>query len=184
MGRPGCATGTAGAGCTRRNQGRSMYPMSSSTPVAGSAGEPSSTPGPGPGDLGPGLADNLRAAYATGLTRPVGWRREQLGQLVRMMRQEAGALTDAMADDLGKPELEGWLTDVAAVRRDIQGIMPGLDDWSTPRPVRVPWTMKPGRARIVPEPLGAVLVIGPGTTPSDAPSCPWPSPWPPATRPP
>jgi aldehyde dehydrogenase (NAD+) len=70
-----------------------------------------------------------------------------------------------MADDLGKPELEGWLTDIAAVRRDIQGIVRQVGSWAAPRRVPVPWTMRPGRAEVVPEPLGTVLVIGPWNYP-------------------
>ncbi len=54
----------------------------------------------------PGPGRPLRASFATGLTRSVAWRRQQLSGLARMLRHDAGALTDAMAADLGKPELE------------------------------------------------------------------------------
>ena len=101
-----------------------------------------------------------------------------------MLRHDAGRLTDAMAEDMGKPEVEAWLTDVAAVRKDIEGVIRHLDSWAAARPVRVPWTLRPGRAQVVPEPLGAVLVIGPGTTRCVAWSYPWLSPWRRATRPP
>ena len=43
-------------------------------------------------DLPVSAADRLRANFATGLTRPVVWRRQQLGQLSRMLRDEATAL--------------------------------------------------------------------------------------------
>ncbi len=108
----------------------------------------------------PALADQLRATFRTGLSRSVSWRRAQLRELVWLLRREAGALTDAMVADLGKPELEGWLTDLAVVRRDIESVARQVGSWSAPRRVAVPWTLWPGQAEIVPEPLGAVLVIG------------------------
>jgi aldehyde dehydrogenase (NAD+) len=111
------------------------------------------------------VADQLRATFRTGVTRPVSWRRAQLSELVWLLQREAGALTDAMAADLGKPELEGWLTDIAAVRRDIEGVLRHVESWATPRRVAVPWTLWPGRAEVVPEPLGTVLVVGPWNYP-------------------
>jgi len=116
-------------------------------------------------DLPVPWAEQLRASVANRLTRPVAWRREQLGQLARMLRDETTRLTGAMAEDFGKPEMEGWLTDVAAVRKDIEGIVRHVDGWAAPRAVRVPWTLRPGRAQVVPEPLGAALVIGPWNYP-------------------
>src|SRR5579863_3190392 len=91
------------------------------------------------------ISEELRGSVSSGLTRPLDWRREQLAGLVRLLREDASTLTDAMAADLGKPELEGWLTDVAAVRRDIEGIHLHVDAWVAPRPVRVPWRLQPGR---------------------------------------
>lgn len=117
-------------------------------------------------DRAPGLiAPELRKVFSSGLTRSLDWRRAQLGQLARLLRDDAGLLIDAMADDMGKPKVESWLTDVAAVRRDIEGIIRHLDRWAAARPVPVPWTLRPGRAQVVPEPLGAVLVIGPWNYP-------------------
>jgi aldehyde dehydrogenase (NAD+) len=125
---------------------------------------PGQVPGPQPEPIA-GLAGTLRTTFQTGLTRPLAWRLEQLRGLARLLRLEAGTLTEAMASDLGKPELEGWLTDVAAVGRDIEDILRHVGEWAAPRHVGVPWTLQPGRARIIPEPLGAVLVIGPWNYP-------------------
>ena len=52
-----------------------------------------------------------------------------------------------MAADLGKPELEGWLTDIAAVRRDIEGVVRqvGLLGCSPPGRRAVDLVAWPGR---------------------------------------
>jgi aldehyde dehydrogenase (NAD+) len=84
---------------------------------------------------------------------------------VRLLDKGGAKLTAAMKEDLGKPETEAWLTDVAAVRRDIQGIIANIGRWAAPRRARVPWSLQPGRATVLAEPLGAVLVIGPWNYP-------------------
>jgi aldehyde dehydrogenase (NAD+) len=111
------------------------------------------------------VARGLREVFATRLTRPLAWRRGQLDRLALLLDEGAPQLTAAMARDMGKPELEAWLTDVAAVRRDVVGVASALASWAAPRPVPVPWALWPGRAAVVPEPLGAVLVIGPWNYP-------------------
>ena len=118
-------------------------------------------------DLAPanGLAAALRATHATGLTRPLEWRHEQLSALARMLRDGADALVGAMGEDMSRPATEAWLTDVAAVRRDVEAIARDLARWAAPRRVRVPWQLWPGRAEVRPEPLGAVLVLGPWNYP-------------------
>lgn len=70
-----------------------------------------------------------------------------------------------MVEDMGKPATEAWLTDIAAVRRDILGVVSRFADWAAPRRVAVPWQLRPGRAMVIPEPLGAVLVIAPWNYP-------------------
>jgi len=111
------------------------------------------------------VADQLRAAFHTGLTRPLEWRRAQLDRLALMLRDGSAQLTDAMAQDMGKAHVEAWLTDVAAVRRDLRGILAHLDSWASPRRVKVPWALQPSKAQVLSEPLGTVLVLGPWNYP-------------------
>lgn len=111
------------------------------------------------------LAETLRGGFRTGLTRPLEWRRQQLRALAEMLQVGASALTAAMAADMGKPAIEAWVTDIASVRRDVAAMATELRRWAAPTRVPVPWQLWPSRAEIVPEPLGAVLVIGPWNYP-------------------
>ncbi|MEP6623965.1 MAG: aldehyde dehydrogenase family protein [Acidimicrobiia bacterium] len=106
-----------------------------------------------------------RAAFHTGRTRPPDWRRTQLRALDRMLVQSEAELCEALRLDLGKPALEGYLTDIAFVRAEIAVTLHDLDRWLRPERVKVPVKQQPARARIHRDPLGTVLIIGPWNYP-------------------
>lgn len=111
------------------------------------------------------VAARLRATFGAGRSRPLPWRHQQLRALAAMLRDGADQLGQAMSADLGKPRVEGWLTDIGAVRLDVQRAERRIDRWAARRPVAVPWTLQPARAEVVPEPLGTILIIGPWNYP-------------------
>ena len=106
-----------------------------------------------------------RAAFNSGRTRPVAWRKAQLHALDRMFVEREEDLCEALRLDLGKPALEGYLTDIAFVRAEIAETLRNLDRWLTPARATVPVKQQPGRARIHRDPLGTVLIIGPWNYP-------------------
>jgi aldehyde dehydrogenase (NAD+) len=107
----------------------------------------------------------LRRGFDSTLTRSVPWRRAQLRQLKRMLREKDADWLDALGADLGKPATEGWATDIGAVNAEIDYLLRHLDEWAEPRKVHVPIKLGRGAAMIIPEPLGVVLVIGPWNLP-------------------
>lgn len=107
----------------------------------------------------------LRATFDDGRTRPVGWRKDQLRALGRLLASCEGELLDALRADLGKPAVEGFVTDLAFVRAEIDYTLTHLDAWLRPQRVGVPVKQQPGKARLHRDPLGAVLVIGPWNYP-------------------
>jgi aldehyde dehydrogenase (NAD+) len=111
------------------------------------------------------LLGRLRAVHASGLTRPLGWRRSQLDGLRRLLHEHEDELVAALAADLGKPAIEAWLTELGHVANEIEHIGRNLARWCSPEPVAVRAALRPARARIVPEPLGVCLVIAPWNYP-------------------
>jgi aldehyde dehydrogenase (NAD+) len=111
------------------------------------------------------IVKHLRRGYDSGLTRSLGWRRSQLKQLQRMLSEREADWLDALSADLRKPRTEGWATDIGAINGEIQALYRNLGRWAEPRPVSVPIRLGVGRARVVPEPLGLVLVIAPWNYP-------------------
>ncbi|MEB3266184.1 MAG: aldehyde dehydrogenase family protein [Cyanobacteriota bacterium] len=109
-------------------------------------------------------SDRLRQPVRQGLTRPLAWRLQQLERLEQGLKQQEAAVLEALAADLAKPEVEAWF-ELVAVRQEIDLCRRRLRRWMAPRPVPVPLSLRPGRAEVIAEPLGCVLIIGPWNYP-------------------
>src|SRR5690606_40031462 len=57
-------------------------------------------------------------------------------------------LLDALRQDLGKPRIEGWSTDVAYTRSEVRLLHRNLERWTAPERVRLPLLSLPGSGRI------------------------------------
>ncbi len=109
--------------------------------------------------------ERVRAGFAAGVVRSHEARRTQLEQLRRFLVEEEATLTGAIHHDLGKPAIEAYTTEIGFVLGEIEHALDRFDAWVRPRRVGLPIHLKPGSARIVPEPLGTVLIIGPWNYP-------------------
>ncbi|MEX1220939.1 MAG: aldehyde dehydrogenase family protein [Idiomarina sp.] len=103
---------------------------------------------------------SLRHAFASGITKPLAWRREQLGLLQQLLREHETELMHALQQDLGKPAAESWSTELGFLHRDIRHTLKNLSRWSKPQRVKQTLLAWPGRSEIRPEPLGVVLILG------------------------
>ena len=62
----------------------------------------------------PNTVRRLRETFASGRTRSVEWRKQQLQALERMMTENEGAIMEALEKDLGRSPFEAWLADIAS----------------------------------------------------------------------
>ncbi|WP_346839225.1 aldehyde dehydrogenase family protein [Microbulbifer sp. SAOS-129_SWC] len=106
------------------------------------------------------LMAGLRSYYRSGTTAELSWRRQQLGQLRRMIADNERRFLQALQQDLHKAPQEGFMTEVAAVCGDIDHALKQLKKWVRRRRAATPLVAQPGRSYIQPEPLGVVLIIG------------------------
>ena len=113
----------------------------------------------------PRLVRELRAAFDSGKTRPLTWRREQLAGLVAMLREHGDDLVAAIQADFGKPTLEAWAADIGSVKVEASLARKHLKAWTKPQRVWTPLSQRPAKARLVHEPLGVVLIIAPWNYP-------------------
>ena len=109
--------------------------------------------------------ERLRARFGTGVTRSLEWREEQLDGVITFLEDHTSALTAAMHQDLGRPALEAWIADIGPSIAEAKYVRKNLRKWAKPRKVSLSIATQPGKARIVPEPLGVALIIAPWNYP-------------------
>lgn len=105
------------------------------------------------------LVERLRAAYLGDRTKSFDWRDQQLDALKRMLLEHESDFLDALREDLGKPHLEGWITELSYVTGEIDHCRKHLRRWMKPRKVSTPVFAQPGKSWVQAEPLGVVLVM-------------------------
>jgi aldehyde dehydrogenase (NAD+) len=111
------------------------------------------------------LIQAQRSHFATGQTRSLSARREQLNRLKASVLAAEADITAALKADLGKSAFEAFISEVALVAGDIDHALKHLSQWSKPHRVNMPMTAQPASGQIVPEPLGVVLIISPWNYP-------------------
>ncbi|MDO4239868.1 aldehyde dehydrogenase family protein [Micrococcus sp.] len=102
----------------------------------------------------------IRAEADARTAHPREVREARLRAVRRMLSEHQDRFAAALAQDLGKSRTEALLTEVGSVVSEIDHALAHLDAWMKPRKAPVPLAFQPASARVVPVPLGAVLVIG------------------------
>lgn len=117
------------------------------------------------GEAAQTLLASQQARFATGETRLPAFRREQLKVLRRLLIEQQAVLARALKDDLGKPESEIVTGELGLVVSEVTRLLKGMKRWSRPQKVSTPLLLWPAKSRILREPYGPVLVIGPWNVP-------------------
>lgn len=95
----------------------------------------------------------------------LSWREESLDRLAQEIERREAAIMKALFDDLGKPELEAFSTEIGVVLGSISVARRELRSWAAPQKVSTPLKLLPGSSEILSAPKGAVLVLSPWNYP-------------------
>lgn len=106
-----------------------------------------------------------RAFFRSGATRALDFRLHQLARLKETIRARENDLYDALKADLNKPEFEVYVAEVSFVYNEISHLMKELGTLASPKRVSTPLILQPATSRILYDPLGVVLIIGPWNYP-------------------
>ena len=108
----------------------------------------------------PAVVAGLRKTFATGRTRDVAWRKQQLQALEKMVVDNEPAIAVALEQDLGRKPFEAWLADIASTASEAHDAAKNVGKWTKRKHRLLEKSQLPGRAWIEYEPFGTVLVIG------------------------
>ncbi|MEG5140690.1 MULTISPECIES: aldehyde dehydrogenase [unclassified Microcoleus] len=104
-----------------------------------------------------------RQFFATGKTKDVDFRIEQLKHLKSAIVSNQSRIVDAVKADLNRPEYEAYF-EIASIA-EVNYAIKNVKSWAKPKKVPTSIDQFPASARIYPEPLGVVLIIGPWNYP-------------------
>src|SRR5512141_261322 len=109
--------------------------------------------------------EKMRAYFDTGITKSSGFRKEQLKKLKASVLKHEQDLYDALFADLKKSPEETWVTETGLVVSELNSAIKHLHNWMAPQTVATNLLNLPSSSKVLKEPLGVVLIIGPWNYP-------------------
>lgn len=104
--------------------------------------------------------DALQSTFDSSKTRELSFRRQQLGSLIDLLKDNEDELSTALKKDLCKSSFESWSSEIGFVIAEIEFALKHLNKWVRPKKVSSPLVVQPAKSTIMAEPLGLVLIIG------------------------
>jgi aldehyde dehydrogenase (NAD+) len=109
--------------------------------------------------------EKLRHYFNSGSTRSYSARKAQLKKLSSSILKYENDLYAALYSDLKKSKEETWVTEIGMVMAELRTAIRYLANWMEPEKVATTLVNFPSSSKIVKEPLGVVLIIGPWNYP-------------------
>jgi aldehyde dehydrogenase (NAD+) len=109
--------------------------------------------------------EKMRQLFNSGQTKSYSFRKEQLKKLKTSILKHEAELYDALYTDLKKSKEETWVTETGMVISELNAAITDLRNWMEPEKVSTNLLNLPSGSRVLKEPLGVVLIIGPWNYP-------------------
>ncbi|KAK2975756.1 hypothetical protein RJ640_027610 [Escallonia rubra] len=103
------------------------------------------------------LVKELRKVYRSGKTKSHEWRVSQLKSILKMVEEKEKDIIKALQEDLSKPELEAYISEISMTKGSCKHALEELEGWMKPQKAKTSITTYPSSAEIVSEPLGVIL---------------------------
>lgn len=111
------------------------------------------------------LVNRQQEHFSSGRTLPVSARVNSLKRLRQVILQYEDQILQALYDDLGKGEFEGYATEIGVTLHELSQMIRKLPRYAKPKRVRTPLTHFPSVSRLYRDPYGVVLIVAPWNYP-------------------
>ncbi len=102
----------------------------------------------------------LKNTVLTGKTEDIKWRIKQINIVSKLLDENKKEIIKSLFIDLGKSEIEG-LSEILLIKEEISLIKKKLSSWMRPKKIATPFYLFPSSSKVIYEPLGCVLILGP-----------------------
>jgi aldehyde dehydrogenase (NAD+) len=106
-----------------------------------------------------------RTFFNSGATLPYSFRKAQLKKLKSAIESHEAEISQALYMDLHKPDFEGFTSEIAFTYMEINHTLNKLKKWMKPEKVSTSLVHFPSSSKIVKDPLGVSMIIGPWNYP-------------------
>lgn len=106
-----------------------------------------------------------QAYFRSGATRPIAFRKQMLKRLRQTVERREKDISAALYNDLRKSEFEAFASEIGVFYQEVRHTLRNLSDWMAPQRVATPLIFFPSSSRIIRDPLGQVLIMGPWNYP-------------------
>ncbi len=107
----------------------------------------------------------LRQFFDTGITKPYAYRKQQIRAFKNAVIAHEQEIYDALYADLKKSKEECWVTENGFFLAELNDTLSNLKKWMETENVSTNLLNLPSSSRVMREPLGVVLIIGPWNYP-------------------
>ena len=111
------------------------------------------------------IVNSQRRYFNADITKSLFFRSNALSKLEHAIKKNACEINVALNADLGKSEMEGYMTEVGFALSELTFIKKHFKKWAKGEMVMPPIAQFPSKSFVMPEPLGVALVIAPWNYP-------------------
>jgi len=111
------------------------------------------------------LMKQQRAFFASGVTRDLAYKKSALDRLEQSLIRHRDPLLEALASDLGKPQVEAYLAEYYFLLQELRLIRKSTKRWMKTRRAKSPVYFMPCKSELRRDPYGSVLILAPWNYP-------------------